>query len=423
MNAIIIVEIVICVLLALGIATAALLTFIKGRNRRPSLLVGSSTIAVALLIGCLVCSGIQINKTRAEAEPAEFEELAQVRVESVGKDEQSSSKQVSSKKATSKTETKPTETEPETVDTDKVRNDLLAAYFGDSSSDNKTSSKKSTPSKSKSKDTEIIYDFSSSQNDNSGSDDVIIYDFSNDSDDQYYSEDYSDDYVGGYDEANDTDVIWNDSDDQSSDTDDQEDDSWDWTSYFDNNDSSDSSDYEYLTEYEGEDGDSEDYSYFEDESEDDYTEPEQDDYSEPEPEYTEPEPIDDGTDSDSDYVEDTDTGDDQGDDSYSWDGSVLTNMSGVNWGPTGKETYYNMDMSGVVGVMRGMGFSEEEYPYYVRDDGCKMLGPYIMVAANLDHFPRGSVVECSLGAALVCDTGGFAYSDVGWSQLDIATAW
>lgn len=109
--------------------------------------------------------------------------------------------------------------------------------------------------------------------------------------------------------------------------------------------------------------------------------------------------------------------------SYGWDGTVLTAYSGVNYGPTGKETYYNLPMDNIVSMMRSFGYSAEDYPYWVRDDGCKMLGPYIMVAANLDHFPRGSIVECSLGTALVCDTGGFAQWEEGWSQLDIATNW
>lgn len=108
-------------------------------------------------------------------------------------------------------------------------------------------------------------------------------------------------------------------------------------------------------------------------------------------------------------------------DVFVWDGPVLTKGKGVNMGPSGKETYYNLNMGGVVRIMRGMGFSEAEYPYWVREDGAKMLGPYVMVAANLRVHPRGSVVECSLGRAMVCDTGGFARSNP--YQLDIATAW
>ena len=109
------------------------------------------------------------------------------------------------------------------------------------------------------------------------------------------------------------------------------------------------------------------------------------------------------------------------DNSYISDGKVLSKYHGVVYGPTGKETYYNLDMSGVVRIMRNMGFSAEDYPYWVRDDGCKMLGPYIMCAANLDRFPRGTTVESSLGTCLVCDTGSFASSNP--TQLDIATNW
>lgn len=104
--------------------------------------------------------------------------------------------------------------------------------------------------------------------------------------------------------------------------------------------------------------------------------------------------------------------------SSSWNGSVLSPAAGVNQGPSGRETYYNLPMDGVVSIMRGMGNND---PYWVREDGVKMLGNYVMVAANLDVHPRGSLVESSLGTAIVCDTGGFAYSNP--NQLDIATAW
>ena len=101
-----------------------------------------------------------------------------------------------------------------------------------------------------------------------------------------------------------------------------------------------------------------------------------------------------------------------------WNGSVLSPSAGVNYGPSGKETYYNLDMSGVVSIMRGMGNNDS---YWVRGDGCKMLGNYIMVAANLGVHPRGSLMETSLGTGIVCDTGGFAAGNA--NQLDIATTW
>lgn len=99
----------------------------------------------------------------------------------------------------------------------------------------------------------------------------------------------------------------------------------------------------------------------------------------------------------------------------------LTPSSGVYYGPSGKETYYNLDMSGVVSMMRNRGYDEATYPYWVRDDGVKMFGDYVMVAASLDIRPRGSLIETSLGMAIVCDTGGFAYSNP--TQIDVAVNW
>ena len=106
---------------------------------------------------------------------------------------------------------------------------------------------------------------------------------------------------------------------------------------------------------------------------------------------------------------------------FVWDGPVLNAYLGTIAGPSGKETYYNLPMGGVISIMRNEGFSEEEYPYWERDDGCKMLGDYIMVAADLSIRPRGSLIDCSLGKAIVCDTGEFIYSNP--MQLDIAVNW
>lgn len=99
----------------------------------------------------------------------------------------------------------------------------------------------------------------------------------------------------------------------------------------------------------------------------------------------------------------------------------LTRESGTFDGPSGKETYYNLDMSGVVEIMRSCGYDEVKYPYWVRDDGVKMLGDYVMVAASFDIRPRGTILDSSLGSAIVCDTGGFA--SYNQTQLDIAVDW
>lgn len=98
----------------------------------------------------------------------------------------------------------------------------------------------------------------------------------------------------------------------------------------------------------------------------------------------------------------------------------LTKTTGRVKGPTNEETYYNLDMSKVIDTMRRKGYSEEDYPYYIREDGVKMLGDYVMVAADLSIHPRGVVVETSLGQGLVCDTGDFAETG---DIYDIATDW
>lgn len=101
-----------------------------------------------------------------------------------------------------------------------------------------------------------------------------------------------------------------------------------------------------------------------------------------------------------------------------WSGKRLTKQAGTVQGPSGKETYYNLNMSGVVSRLHRMGYSGE---YWVRDDGVKMFGNYILVAASFDIRPIGTILPTSLGMGIVADTGGFArYNKY---QLDIATTW
>lgn len=104
---------------------------------------------------------------------------------------------------------------------------------------------------------------------------------------------------------------------------------------------------------------------------------------------------------------------------YTYNGSILSKSRGTNNGPSGKETYYNLNMSKVVAAMSRYGYSSSDY--WVRADGAKMLGKYVMVAANYNKHPKGSLVATSLGTGIVCDTGGFAASHP--TQIDIATNW
>lgn len=103
---------------------------------------------------------------------------------------------------------------------------------------------------------------------------------------------------------------------------------------------------------------------------------------------------------------------------YSWGGARLSRSAGAVTGPNGRETYYNLDMSVIVSMMQSRGTPGG---YWVRSDGVKMYGNYVMCAANLNVHPRGSIVRSSVGLAIVVDTGGFAASNP--NQLDIATTW
>ena len=112
-------------------------------------------------------------------------------------------------------------------------------------------------------------------------------------------------------------------------------------------------------------------------------------------------------------------------------GEVLTRQRGTIQGPSGKETYYNLNMSNIVNSIKDRGWVwadiKDEYKdnvtgdYYIREDGVKMLGDYIMVAAHLGVHPRGSLVETSLGTGVVVDTGTFAKTNS--QQIDIAVNW
>lgn len=104
-----------------------------------------------------------------------------------------------------------------------------------------------------------------------------------------------------------------------------------------------------------------------------------------------------------------------------WAGEVLSKSKGVVNGPSGKESYYNLNMNSVIRAMRNAGYSEEEYPYWIREDGIKMLGNYVIVAANYEIRPRGTIIQSSLGYAIVCDTGSFVKRNP--TQIDVAVTW
>lgn len=111
--------------------------------------------------------------------------------------------------------------------------------------------------------------------------------------------------------------------------------------------------------------------------------------------------------------------------------ATLTKRKGTVQGPSGKETYYNMDMANCVHTLdlhaKGkIGGLSDKAHYFVRSDGVKCYGDengiaYVMVAANLSLRPKGTIVPTSLGPGIVADTGSFATTNP--RQLDIAVAW
>ena len=96
---------------------------------------------------------------------------------------------------------------------------------------------------------------------------------------------------------------------------------------------------------------------------------------------------------------------------------ILTKELGRIQGIQTVETYYNLPMDRVVQNMREMGYTDADYPYYIREDGVKMLGDFVIVAADLNDYRRGTVVYTTLGQGLVCDTGEDLYG------FDIAVEW
>jgi hypothetical protein len=81
-----------------------------------------------------------------------------------------------------------------------------------------------------------------------------------------------------------------------------------------------------------------------------------------------------------------------------------------------RETYYDLPMSVVI---RACG---KEGTYKIRSDGAKVdQDGYVLIAANLNSYPRCTVVETSLGPGKVYDTGGFAARHP--YGFDLATDW
>ena len=99
--------------------------------------------------------------------------------------------------------------------------------------------------------------------------------------------------------------------------------------------------------------------------------------------------------------------------------TVLTKKGGVNYYEGHKETWYDLDMSRIVKKAKEKGVPGE---YWVSDNGLKMYGEFVIVAADFAVHPYGSVVLTSLNVpGIVLDTGAFAQTN--HEQIDIAVDW
>ena len=97
---------------------------------------------------------------------------------------------------------------------------------------------------------------------------------------------------------------------------------------------------------------------------------------------------------------------------------TLNKASGVAYYDGHRETWYNLDMNTVVAIAHSRGIEGE---YWIREDGAKMLGEFIMIAADQNVHPYGSYVDVSMGTGVVVDSGSFIYSDP--YQIDVAVNW
>lgn len=101
-------------------------------------------------------------------------------------------------------------------------------------------------------------------------------------------------------------------------------------------------------------------------------------------------------------------------------------------GELGVESYYNLNYAApdiIINTMRDLGYSEEEYPFWLREDGVYMLGDYVMCCTD-DEYKYGDIISTSLGEGIVCDHASFGtyikheeWGIDGTYVLDVYTDW
>lgn len=80
------------------------------------------------------------------------------------------------------------------------------------------------------------------------------------------------------------------------------------------------------------------------------------------------------------------------------------------------ETWYNLKMDRVISRAQENGIVNE---YWERADGCKMYGHYIVVAADWNLHPYGSIIQTSRGEGIVLDT----HTANDRTTVDLAVTW
>ena len=89
-------------------------------------------------------------------------------------------------------------------------------------------------------------------------------------------------------------------------------------------------------------------------------------------------------------------------------------------GPSGTEDYYNCYMNTVIRTVRSE-YPEDEYPYWIRQDGCKMLGEYLICSADYERYERGDIIDTSLGKAIIVEFN--SINNYNAADIWIATSW
>jgi len=96
--------------------------------------------------------------------------------------------------------------------------------------------------------------------------------------------------------------------------------------------------------------------------------------------------------------------------------AILTATKGVNNYNGHLEKYYDLPMQRVVKRAQDMGIPCE---YWIREDGVKMFGPWVICAAH-PSVTRYTRIDTSLGPGIVLDYH-TVYADK--TLIDIATNW